>query len=219
MAGMSLKDRWIYSLYAWRSRFRSAPFSLSDALSRPVRLLVCLPPDPEEARKAAEIIPDLIASLGAEAVFVVGEPWSVACCDPAEDRVTVVPLDRTARRWFGLPSARIVDQLSEAGLNWAVDLNPWAELLPAVLCLSVKAPVRLCLDDPHRERFFNVRILLAEGRSAQRRDTRPGIAPDPDPSDPPLAGAAASTGDSPYARLLRVIQAAAPPPADPRIST
>ena len=219
MAGLSPKDRWIFSLYSWWCRFRGAPFNLSEIRSRPVRLLVCLPSNTEEARKAVEIIPELVACLGAESAFVVGEPGSVACCDLAEGLISVVPLDRTTRRWYGLPSTRIVDRLSEEGLNFAVDLNPCAELLPAVLCLRIKAPVRLCLHDPRRERFFNMRILLSDGHSAHNRDTGPGIPPDSGQSDPPLAGAAASPVDSPYKRLLRVIQSAVRPPTRPRIST
>lgn len=219
MAGMSSKDRWILSLYSWWRRFRLAPFNLSEIRKRPVRLLVCLPSNPEEAREAAGIIPELVACLGAESVFVVGEPGSVACCDLAGDLVSVVPLDRTARRWPGLPSARLVDRLSEEGLDFAVDLNPCAELLPTVLCLRIKAAVRLCLHDPHRERFFNMRILLADGHPAHSCDTGPGIPPDTGRSDPPLPGAAESPVDSPYIRLLRVIQSAAGPPSRPRIST
>lgn len=219
MAGLSLKDRWIFSLYSWWCRFRGAPFNLSEIRKRPVRLLVCLPSNPGEARKAAEIIPELVACLKAESVFVVGEPGSVACCDPADDLITVVPLDRTTRRWTGLPSTRIVDRLSEEGLNFAVDLNPCAELLPAVLCLRIKASIRLCLHDPQRERFFNMRILLADGHSAHRRDTGAGIPLGSGQSDPPLADAVASLGASPYTRLLRVVQNAAVPPSRPRVST
>ena len=219
MAGLSRKDRWIFSLYSWWCRFRSAPFNLSEIRKRPVRLLVCLPSNPEEARKAVEIIPELVACLGAESAYVVGEPGSVAHCDLADELISVVPLDRTTRRWFGLPSTRIVDRLSEEGLNFAVDLNPCAELLPVVLCLRIKAPIRLCLHDPHRERFFNMRILLADGRSAHSRDTGPDKPQYSGQSDPPLAGAAASPAETPYTRLLRVIQSTAGPPSRPRIST
>lgn len=228
MAGMSFKDRWIYNLYTRWGRFRSASFSLSDARNRPARLLVCLPSNPEEARKAAGIIPDLSASLGAEAVFVAGEPRSLECCGLADEVISRVPLDRTARRWTGLPSARIVDRLAKEELSLAIDLNPCAELLPAVLCQRVEAPVRLCLHDPHREGFFNLQILLADGRAAHSRGAGPGIPPDSGPSDPPLAGAAASPGDSPYTpytsdtpytRLLRVIQSVFVPPSGSSIST
>lgn len=218
MAGLTFKDRWIYSIYILWNRFRRAPFDLSEIRKRPVRLLVCLPSIPEEASKAVEVIPELVSGLGAESVFVVGEPSSIACCDLADDRISLVPLDRTTRRWSGLPSSMIVDRLSEAKLNVAVDLNPCAELLPAVLCLSVNAPVRLCLDDPRRGRAFNVRVLLAGGHSARSRDAGPGIPPDSEQSEPPLAGTVASHGDSPYARLFRVIQAVARPPSRPPIS-
>ena len=218
-AGLTLKDRWIYSIYNLWIRFRSTPFNLSQIRKRPGRVLICLPSNPEEARKAGEILPDLIATMGAESVFVVGEPSSIACCDLADDRVSLVPLDQTARSWFGLPSARIVDRLSEARFDVAVDLNPSAELLPAVLCLSINAPVRLCLGDSQRGCAFNIQVLLAGGRSARSRDTGPGIPPDSEQSDTPLAGLAASPGDSAYTRLLRVIQAAARPLSRPRIST
>lgn len=218
-AGLTFKDRWIYSIYSSWIRFRSTPFNLSRIRKRPGRVLICLPSNPEEARKAGEIIPDLVAAFGAESAFVVGEPSSIACCDLADDRVNLVPLDQTARWWFGLPSARIVDRLSEARLDVAVDLNPSAQLLTAVLCLSVNAPIRLCLDDPRRGCAFNVQVLLAGGRPEQSHDTGPGIPPDSEQSDPPPAGLAASPGDSPYTRLLRVIQAAARPPSRPRIST
>ncbi len=215
---MNFKDRWIYSIYSLWIRFRSRPFNLSRIRKRPGRVLICLPSNPEEARKAGEIIPELVACLGAESVFVVGEPSSIACCDLADDRVSLMPLDQTARWWFGLPSARIVDRLSEARLDAAVDLNPSAELLSAVLCLSINAPVRLCLDDPRRGCAFNVRVQLAGGRPAQSRGTEPGTPQDSEQSDSPLAGLAASPGDSPYTRLLRVIQAAARPSSRPPIS-
>lgn len=206
MAGMSRRDRWIYDLYAWWGRFGNTPYILTEIRRRPVRLLICLPSKPEEARKAVEIIPELVACLDAEAVFVVGEPRSVEFCDPADARVTVVSLDRSARWWFGLPSVGIVDRLSEAGINVAVDLNPWTELLPAVLCQRIGARIRLCLDDPKRRRAFNVRVLLAEEHGEGG-----------DVAEPMPAGTAESIGDSPYARMLRVVQAFARPASHPRI--
>lgn len=187
MAGMSHRDRWIYGLHTWWGRYRNEAFNLSDIRNRPVRLLICLPSSPEEAGKAAEIIPELVTCLDAEVVFVVGEPQSVECCDPSDARINILPLDRSARWWFGLPSFEIVDRLSEAGLNLAVDLNPWAELLPAVLCQRIGARIRLCLDDPQRGQVFNVRVQLAEEHH------------------------------SPYARMLRVVQAIARPAYHPRI--
>lgn len=203
MAGMSRRDRWIFGLYAWWGRFGNASFNLSEIRRRPVRLLICLPSNPEEARRAAEIIPELVACLDAEVVFVVGEPRSVEYCDPADARITVVPLDPSARWWFGLPSFGIVDRLSEAGVNLAVDLNPVAELLPAVLCRRIGARIRLCLDDPQRGSVFNVRVLLAENHDEDRNGAEPGTAE--------------SSGDSPYARMLRVVRAVARPASHPRI--
>ena len=217
MAGMSRRDRWIYALYTWWGRYRNSAFNLSDIRNRPVRLLICLPSSPEEARKAAEIIPELVTCLDAEVIFVVGDPQSVEFCDPSDARITVVPLDRSARWWFGLPSFGIVDRLSEAGLNLAVDLNPWAELLPAVLCQRIGARIRLCLDDPQRGRVFNVRVLLAEEHDRGGETAEPGIIPDPARSDPLRAGTSGSSGDSPYARMLRVVQAVARPASQPRI--
>ena len=233
MAGFSRRDRWIYSLYARWCRYRAVPFSLSEIRKRPVRLLVCLPSNPEEARKAVEIIPDLIACLEAESVSVVGEPGSVAYCDLADERISVAPLDRAARWWFGLPSPGIVDRLSGEGFNLAVDLNPRAELLPAVLCLRTGAPIRLCLDDPERGCVFNVQVLLAGEHGAVGEDTEPGtgdmnaepgtggedadplITADPARSETPLAGIGPSSGDSPYVRLLRVVQTAVRPASRP----
>ena len=224
MAGMSRRERWIYGLHTWWGRYRTASFNLSDIRNRPVRLLICLPSSPEEARKAAEVIAELVACLDAKVVFVVGEPGSVEFCDPSDARITVVPLDRSARWWFGLPSFEIVDRLSEAGLNLAVDLNPCAELLPAVLCQRIGAKIRLCLDDPQRGRVFNVRVLLAEKRDEGGNVAEPVITPDParfDPTpagtDPTPAGTAESSDDSPYARMLRVVQAVARPASHPRI--
>lgn len=228
MAGFSRRDRWIYSLYARWCRYRATPFSLSEIRKRPVRLLVCLPANPEEARKAVEIIPDLIACLEAESVSVVGEPSSVAYCDLADERISVAPLDRSARWWLGLPSPGIVDRLSEEGFNLAVDLNPCAELLPAVLCLRTGAPIRLCLDDPERGCVFNVQVLLAGEHGAVGEDADPStgdidadppISPDPVRSEPARTGSPPSSGDSPYARLLRVVQAAVHPGSHTRIST
>ena len=219
MAGLSFKERWIYSLYSWWGRFGTSPFSLSDILKRPSRLLICLPSDPEETRKAVDIIPDLITCLGAEVVFVVGEPRSLECCDLADDLICKVPLDQATRRWTGLPSAEIVDRLASEDLDFAVDLNPRAELLPSVLCLRVNAPIRLCLDDPHRKRFFNIHILLVNEHTMQDSGTDRGIPPDSSQPDPSFSGTAASPGTSLYVRMLRVIQHSAGVPADPRIST
>ncbi len=233
MAGFSRRDRWIYSLYTRWCRYRAVPFSLSEIRKRPVRLLVCLPSNPEEARKAVEIIPDLIACLKAESVSVVGEPESVAFCDLADERISVAPLDRGARWWFGLPSPGMVDRLLGEGFNLAVDLNPCAELLPAILCLRTGAPIRLCLDDPERGCVFNVQVLLAGEHGAVGKDPNPStgdlgadpstndedpdplIEPDPALSETPLAGIGPSSGDSPYARLLRVVQAAVRPASRP----
>ncbi len=213
MAGLSFKERWIYSLYSWWGRFGSSPFSLSDILKRPGRLLICLPSDPEETRKAVDIIPDLIYCLGAEAVFVVGEPRSLECCDLSDDLISTVPLDQTTRRWTGLPSYEIVDRLASEELNIAIDLNTRAALLPAMLCLWVNAPIRLCLRDPYRDRLFNLQVVLADGQTGRDERSRSVIQTDTLKPVPPTSGIAAPPATYLYSRMLRVIQRLATPSA------
>lgn len=219
MAGLSFKERWIYGLYTWWGRFGSAPFSLSDALNRRGRLLVCLPSETEEARKAVGIIPGLITCLRAEVVFVVGNPRSLDCCDLKDDRVRKVPLDQNTRLWSGLPSTEIVDQLAVEGLNFAADLNPCAELWSSVLCLRTNAPIRLCLDDPLRKRFFNIHILLADEHSQQDRNIDKEVQFDFKHSDTRFISKSISSRTSLYARMLRVIQYAVDPHSVSRLTS
>ena len=206
MAGLSIKDRWIYSLCTGWHRFGKTPFSLSEALKRPGRLLVCLPSEPEEARKAVDIIPDLATCLGAETVYVAGEPGSLACCDLADDQYKTVVLDQSTRRWSGLPSTEIVTRLSNEGLSLALDLNPRAELLPAVLCLSVDASACLSLDDPHRGRRFSIRVRLADEKEAGAEAADPERPPDSKRTGPRREVSPSPVDDSPYMRMLQVIQ-------------
>ena len=214
MAGLSFKERWIYGLYTWWGRFGSAPFSLSDVLSRRGRLLVCLPSETEEARNAVAIIPDLINCLRAEAVFLVGKPRSLELCNLDDDIVRKVPLDENTRLWSGLPSAEIVDRLAVEGLNFAVDLNPCAELWPSVLCQRVNAPIRLCLNDPHRKCFFNIHIVLADEHSLQDRNTNKGERLEFKNADSRVISNSTSAFPSLYVRMLRVIQHAVDPNSD-----
>ena len=219
MTGVSFKNRWIYSIYAWRGRVGSTPFSLSDVLDPPGRLLICLPANRDEARKAVVVVPGLIACLEAETAFVVGEPSSIDYCDSDDKVIQTVPLDETSRRWSGLPSVELLSRLAGEHLNVAIDLNPRPELLPSILCLRINAPVRLCLGGPSRAHFFNVHIMLADERSAYDDDVEPGIPLDADRTDSSVAGVTAPSVSSPYERMLRVIQRLTGPSSDPRIST
>ncbi len=216
---MSFRDRWLFSLYAWWIQFGRSSFSLSDVWNRPLRLLVCIPSDSNEVQKAVQIIPDLIASLDAEAVFLAGEPQSLEWCSLADDRITLVPLDQTAQWGFGFPSARIVDRLSNEGISLAINLNPCPELLPAMLCQRIDVPVRLCLDDPRHGCTGNVKVLLVEKRVEEENANDAQISSDSLPADPALAGAGRFPDDSTYARLLRVIQSTIGTSADLRVST
>ena len=64
MERVSIKEREVLRLYTWWHRFRAMPvIELPDALNRIERLLICLPADPEEARQAADVIPELIRCL------------------------------------------------------------------------------------------------------------------------------------------------------------
>lgn len=219
MPGLSIKDRWIYSLYARRGRSGKTPFRLSEVLKRPGRLLVCLPSDPEEARKAVDIIPDLTTCLGAEIVYVAGEPDSLACCDLADDQYKTVVLDPAARRWSGLPPSEIVKRLSKEGLSLAVDLNPRAELMSAVLCQKIDAPACLSMDDPRRGRSFSIRVRLADEQEASEDAADPDNPPGPkQPARRPTASAS-SVDDSPYMRMLRVIRDISGHGPDPLIPT
>ena len=202
MVRLSFKDRWIYSLYSWWGSFGAESFNLTDIVDKSVRLLILLPSNIDDARTASPIIPDLVSSLKAEAVFVVGESQAIECLNPSE-RIRVIPLDESSRMWPGMPSRKIVKRLLIEDINFAIDLNPHTEILPSLLCLRSQAAIRLCLDDPYRALFFNIRIQIM---NSQIGNAKKGEWFDTKLSNKTIIEGNAPTSSMQYKRMLHVIQ-------------
>ena len=163
MERVSIKERGVLRLYTWWHRFRAMPvIEFPDALNRIERLLICLPADPEEARQAADVIPELIRCLQAESAIVLGESSATTSCTLSEEGFQVITIGDTDRRWMGSPSSVLIDRVVGSGLSVAVDLSLQMDLLTSVLCLQSKAPARFCFCGPHRALFFNIQIVLSD---------------------------------------------------------
>ena len=199
MDRLSTKERYVLRRYTWWRWFRPMPvIGFPDALSSIERFLICLPADPEEARLAADVIPELITCLQAKSTIVLGEASATTACDLSEEGFQVITISDTDRRWTGSPSSNLLDRVVGTGLTVAVDLSPQLDILTSVLCLQSKAPVRFCFSGLHRDLFFNIQILLNRQTSALDADNDPP----PDQEDLFIP----SPSDSPYVRLLRTVQ-------------
>ncbi len=199
MDRLSIKERCVLRLYTWWRWLRPMPvIGFPGALSRIERFLICLPADPEEARLAADVIPELITCLQAKSTIVLGESSATTSCDISEETLQVITIGDTDRRWLGTPSSDLMDRVVGNGLNVTVDLNPQLDLLTSVLCLQSKAPVRFCFCGPQRDLFFNIQIVL----SNQTNPLDPEIDTLPNQEDLFIP----SPSDSSYVRLLRTVQ-------------
>jgi hypothetical protein len=200
MDRFSFKERLILRFYGWRRRWRRAPvFSILDALGRTGRLLVCLPDRPEEARQAAEAMPGLIACLRPTNVTVIGTEAAAAACDRLRDACQILAIGATDRGWTGLPRRALTRRVRGEGVDMAIDLNPRLNLLTAVLCLRTRAPVRVCVQSPHRDLFFNVQLAIGREESP----------------DALRSVASSASFDTLYGRLLQSFQRLTGRPASP----
>ena len=198
MERVSIKERGVLRLYTWWHRFRAMPvIEFPDALNRIERLLICLPADPEEARQAADVIPELIRCLQAESAIVLGESSATTSCTLSEEGFQVITIGDTDRRWMGSPSSDLIDRVVGSGLSVAVDLSLQMDLLTSVLCLQSKAPARFCFCGPHRALFFNIQIVLSDQTDPLNSEIDPINQADL---------LIPSLSNSPYVRLLHIIQ-------------
>ena len=188
-----LKDRAILRGFAWRRRWlRTRLLDFPDAFRHTERLLICLPVDQEEARRAVRVVPELITCFQASATTVAGLPASAALCESITSPVRVDTISGDDRRWSGLPSSALVDRITGDGLNAAVDLNPDLDVMTAALCLQSGAPLRMCFQGRSRDLFFNVQIAVSsEAQSDDANHTSAG-------SD--------ASQTTPYTRLLNTIR-------------
>ena len=171
MQMIPLKERAILRGYTWWRRWqRTHMLGFSDAFQHTERLLICLPVDQEEARRAVMVVPDLIACFHASAVTVAGLPASTAVCETLTPPVRVVTIGPEDRRWSGLPSTDLVARITGDGLNAAIDLNPNLDILTAALCLQSGAPLRMCFQGGQRDLFFNVQIAISFETPADKSD-------------------------------------------------
>lgn len=197
MESLTVKERWVLRLYAGRRRLRRLPvIGFSEALTRTGRLLICLPADPEEARRASEIIPDLITCLQAASTIVLGEPSAIAACAFTDEDIQIIAIEETDRRWTGAASSELVQRVAGSGLNVAVDLSPHMELLTSTVCMQSRAQMRFCFHGPYRDLFFNIQIVLNDRSPESEIDTPP----------PPEDMFSSAPGDTPYVRLLHTVQ-------------
>jgi len=169
MQVIPLKDRVILKGFAWRRR-RKRLLGFPDAFRHTEHLLICLPVDQEEARRAVAVVPDLINCFEASAATVAGLPASAAVCESLTLPGRVDTINRDDRRWCGLPRAALVDRITGDGLNAAVDLNPDLDVMTAALCLQSGAPLRICFQGRRRDLFFNVQIAVSSQAQSDAAD-------------------------------------------------
>ena len=198
MDRVSIKERGVLRLYTCWRRFRTLPvIEFPDALNHIERLLICLPADPEEARQAADVIPELIRCLQAESAIVLGEQSATTSCTLSEEGLQVITIGDTDRRWTGSPSSDLIDRVVGSGLNVAVDLSLQMDLLTSALCLQSKAPARFCFCGPYRALFFNIQIVLSDQTDPLNSEIDPINQADL---------LIPSLSNSPYGRLLHIVQ-------------
>ena len=131
-----------------------------EALQETDRLLICLPADSEQARNAALVIPQLMDCLKARSITIACTTESKEFCSDFAAPVRVVEIRADDRRWSGLPSTALVEQIRSDGPNVAIDLNPRLNVLCAILCLQSGAELRLSFQGDERATFFNVQIAV-----------------------------------------------------------
>jgi len=78
-------------------------------------------------------------------------------------------VDNNNVNWLGLPKKGLTEKMNASTYDIAIDLNYRFNLLSTFLCQKSDAILRVCMQDSHRELFFNINISLPVNKSLDEK--------------------------------------------------
>jgi ADP-heptose:LPS heptosyltransferase len=70
---------------------------------------------------------------------------------------------------FGLPRRQVIDAIQKIKYNVAIDLSNEISSLSSFVCYLSAAPLRICLNDPRRDAFFNFQIEVGKDTKLENK--------------------------------------------------
>ena len=169
---MSLKEKLLKQLAIlwWSLRGEKLPerFSIPTGGLQAKHLVVILPPEFEEFDVARYAFDQLVDKLKPYRCTVVVRENFRSWINP-DLGAKFLTFNPTHKDLLGFPENKTKQQLLNLDADVVVDLTPQFSLFTAGLAAATRAPLRVTLAKDHANRFFNLIVHPARGRSLQEQ--------------------------------------------------
>jgi len=157
----------IYLKFA-RLRHQEEVIDVRDYLSQILTALILAPSRWEEAEEACRYLDDLQQCFP-ETQFYLLVDHDLAKTVMPNDSLQVMPYEATQINLYGLPKKEVIDLVLTRRFDLVIDLNQEFNLFSTAICRASQARLRVCLQHPKRDSFYNFQVRPAHGNGTGLR--------------------------------------------------
>jgi len=146
----------IYLTYA-RANSQEEVIDVRNHLSQILTALVLTPERPEEFVAASQRLDDL-QQIFSETQFHLLMAKDYVPGVVSAENYQIISYDPEQVGFHGLPKNEVLETIRTRHFDMVIDLNDKFSLLATSLCRASKAKLRICLQHPKRDTFYNFQV-------------------------------------------------------------
>lgn len=161
----------VFLLYA-RLNDRYEIIDICAHLSRSATALVMLPDRSDHFLPALALLSHLRGRFPRTSFCILANESLLRNHAPqlaADEDLEIMPCTEKDLSFGGLPKPSLREAIRSRHLDLLIDLNDEFNLAAAYLCRCSDAKLRICLQHPHRDSFYNFQIGVHADESAERK--------------------------------------------------
>lgn len=151
----------IYLKFA-RLRHQEEVIDVRDYLSQILTALILAPSRMHEAEQAGGYLDDLQQCFPETQFYLLGDRDFAKTVVP-NDNLQLMPYEPTQINIYGLPKKEVSDLVRARRFDLVIDLNQEFCLFSTAICRASQTKLRVCLQHPKRDSFYNFQVRPAHG--------------------------------------------------------
>jgi len=129
------------------------------------KLLIMLPANSEEQKGFNRYIKKFTSTFSNAELYFISQNEKALPNYVAKDKIIYVTKDKV-NSW-NYPHHSLLDTIKAHSFDVCIDCNIKFNFVSIILCITSDAKVRICLEEPRREPFYNLQIKTARQTSSK----------------------------------------------------
>jgi ADP-heptose:LPS heptosyltransferase len=166
----NIAQKFTASVYLAYARFKDQDdvIDVADHLSRITTALI-LPPEASDDFTTAIRVLDDLRQCFTQTQFYMLTPKALTDMIALDEQVQVISYEPEQISFHGLPRNDLQDAIRSRHFDMVIDLNSDFNLIATFLCRVSEAKLRICLQHPDRDPFYNFQVRATNGDSLENK--------------------------------------------------